>query len=198
MSFYIGPGNGLELLGRQAVISLSASINSELISVSNHWYTLDTELATLRGRTYASVSLESISNDHIHLGHRPSLIQAPIDNYPNISCMAYRAVPDAEQLDHIDKFSANLYIETMVKGTIEEGEELVNSRIERTTESVVNVIARDSDFGGNFFSLQRPPIVSIGDLFVRREEKGHGPRFLWQGSRLEYAVDIFVNPIRTW
>lgn len=198
MSLYVGPGNGLELISRQAVITLTASLNDEINSVSAHWAPLDIELATLRGLTYASCPMQEVANNHIHQGHRPSLINAPLTEFPNVSCMAYKAMPDAEQLDTIDKFSNSLYIECFVHGTEEEGEETVNKRIQRLTESIVNVIARDNRLGGNFLNIQRPPIISIGDLFVRKEEKGRGPRFLWQGSRLEYMVDVYTEPRNVW
>lgn len=198
MSLYVGPGSGMELLGRQALIALTASLNTEIANVSSHWVALDQELATLRSRTYASIPLQTFASDHFHLGHRPSLIEAPPGNYPSVSTMAYRGAPGTDQPDQFDSFSLSLYVETFINGTETEGEEIVNSRIQRTTESIQNVIARDPNFRNSFFAIQRPPIVMIGELFVRKEEKGRGARLLWQGSRVEYVVDAYVNPRGTW
>lgn len=198
MSLYIGPGTGLELLERNAFTNLFASINTELISVSNHWLTLDQSLAALRGETFASCILETFPNQNFHLGHRPSLLTAPVSDYPNISCMGYDSSPDAEQFDQYDKSVLRLYLEIMVKGTEEDGEETVNRRIKRTTEAAINVLGRDRSFGREFPEMQKPARVTIGDLFVRREEKSRGDIFLWQGSRVEYSIDVFVNPQRIW
>jgi len=197
LSFY-GPGPGLELIGRQALTALFSSVNTEIVNVSDHWLTLDQELASLRSATYASCILEPIANENFHLCHRPSLLEAPITSYPNISCMAYDAAPDAEQPDQLDKYSNRLYVEVMVKGTEEDGEEVVNKRIQRTTDAVVNVLGRFTGFDGAFPNLQRPARILITDLFVRREEKSRGPRFLWQNSRIEYAVDSYINPQSIW
>lgn len=187
---YGGSGLGLTELTEAAFSVLLSDLNAEIVSVGNRYLTSDQALAAARGLAYATVNLEPIQTNNFCLGHRPSLIEAPIENYPNISVMAYKSSAEPNSVDQIDQTIANLYVEVMVKGTELEGEELVNRRITRTTDAVVNVLNKNSTLSGTFLPLERPPTVNIENLFVRRKEKGKSEVFYWQGSRIDYFYSV--------
>jgi hypothetical protein len=139
-----------------------------------------------------------------HPGHRPSLIQAPKEMYPNLSVMAYRDVTRQSNDDDGSWHDTTVSIETMVKAiALPEGEkftrenqaaeELVNRRVQRTAKAIHNVSLRDRTLGGFLVGthLGDTPNRNIGDVFVRRDKDGTGDRWLWQGARLDYSIVRF-------
>ncbi len=194
-------GTGLERLQREAFLVLYNNLNDEIALLESAWATLDQDLATQMGLDYTEVTLESIDDINFHLGHRPSLIQAPITRYPNISVMAWQAggaSPDTN--DHLTIFRDRLFVEVMVKSPrytvptgddvteVIEAERIVNSRIQRTTDAVNNVILANKTLNDTVVGISTTPSIVISDVFVRDEKTSYGPAWLWQGSRLEYDV----------
>lgn len=187
-------GTGLEELQRAMLVHLHANVDGILDELNEKWKPLDEELSE-------TLELEHVDSPCEHIavfsdGHRPSFIEAPIDNYPNVSVMAYRAEPAPEQWDQGDTFSDTVYVELLVKSpTFSEEEQdsktdaesIVNRRVQRTADAVQRAVADDPTLGGSSYTLQAPPTVDITDVFVRRESvKTGGDKWLWQAARLEW------------
>ena len=193
-------GTGLERIQREAFLVLFNNLNAEIDLLESAWATLDEELATATGFDNPVISLESVENINFHLGHRPSLIEAPITRYPNVSVMAYQATPAApDNLDHYNLYTDRLFVEVMVKSERYQvtadnlddqiaAERIVNARIQRTTDAVNNVITSNGTLNGTVTDIGKTPSVVISDVFVRSEKTSYGNPWLWQGSRLEYDV----------
>lgn len=197
----IDKGLGLERIQREAFLVLYNNLNQELAILESAWATLDAQLSTATGRDFDAIALEPVEDYNFHMGHRPSLIEAPIARYPNVSVMAYQTRADAfSQLDQMVQMSDRLFIECMVKSpqyttTTEEAsdgqieaERVVNARIQRMTDAVNNVIQNNRRLNGTVQEITAPPNVLISDVFPRAEKTSYGPMWLWQGSRLEYEV----------
>lgn len=194
-------GLGLERIQREAFLVLYKNLNQELAILESAWALLDAELAVETGRDFDTITLEAVEDFNFHIGHRPSMIEAPIQRYPNVSCMAYSSGVDG--LDDIDQMASmrnRLFVECMVKsphydtttseasdGEIE-AERVVNARIQRMTDAVNNVIQNHRTLNGTVSAIGRSPTVIISDVFPRQENTSYGPQWLWQGSRLEYDV----------
>lgn len=201
MSQIIDKGLGLERIQREAFLVLFKNLNKEQIQLDQAWATLDAQLSTETGREFDSIILETVENFNFHMGHRPSLIEAPIQRYPNISVMAYQSRPEGiAQIDQMASVSNRLFVECMVKspsyesnleevteGQIE-AERVVNSRIQRMTDAVNNVIQSNRTLNGTIAEITQNPSVLISDVFTRRENTSYGQNWLWQGSRLEYEI----------
>lgn len=196
-------GIGLERLQREAFIVLFNKLNDELALVESAWAQLDQQLSTLTPYDYVEINLEGIQPQNFYLGHRPSLIQAPINRYPNVSIMAWRAGSEApDNIDQLASYRQNLAIEVMVKSrTYKEADEPdlltaeteVNARIQRTTDAVNNVILANKSLNGVTTEISRTPSITLSDVFVREEKTSYGDKWLWQGSRLEYDVTKISN-----
>ena len=177
---------GTERLARQIAIHLHASLNAELALVQTQWDALDDDFIDRTGQARRTVTLEPVERRNIYLGHTPSLIEAPVDRYPNVSVMAYEAGHDEElQTDHYAAYTINVFAEVMCKSEFDEQE--VNARIQRTTDAVNRIVMADRTLGGLVTALHADPIVEFGDVILRKEDKGHGTSFMWQGARLEWA-----------
>ena len=149
--------------------------------------TSDAEIALLRGQDYVPTVLEPVEPVNFYEGHRPSLINATIEKYPNCSVMANQATPAAlDLIDQADAYRCNLFVELMVK-TID-NEETVNRRVQRMAEAVNITMMSDQSLGGVVTAFDGPPVVVVGDVFVRKEKTSYGAEWLWQGARLEYVV----------
>ena len=138
--------------------------------------------------------------ENFHEGFRPSLINAPVEGYPNLAVMAYRATPGpgTELYDHQEKYRVTLVIETMVKAMSEEGEEVCNHRAQRMVQAVHTCLMANQTLGGIVSGFDGTPTVSVTELFTRKDRGGdassagtrtsYGPHWYWQGGRMEYAV----------
>ena len=181
------PVIGIEPIQRAAFRQLFAGLNSALAQMALFMDLSDHEIATLQGQTYEPTVLEPVEPANFYEGHRPSLINAPIDKYPNCSVMANQATPaPADFIDQADAYRCNLFVEVMAK-TID-SEEVVNRRVQRMAEAVNITMMVDQSLGGVVTSFDSPPVVVVGDVFVRKEKTSYGAEWLWQGARLEYAV----------
>jgi hypothetical protein len=178
---------GMEPLGRAVLMHLQPSINSAIHAQTSIWGPLDQEFCNQFGLTYTPVILEDITGPNMHLGHIPSLIEAPIHQYPNISVMSAEMTSDESSYDQGDEFLYGVYIEIMAKSL--SGQEDVNKRIQRTTDAVHSLLLGERTIGGNFteFELRSG---DVSDVFIRRVEKSRGEEWFWQGSRLDYSVKI--------
>lgn len=187
MALLVDNGLGLERIAREALIVLIDALNDELDVVEAEYTTLDADLAELRRQPIRPIRLEHVQLPNFVLGHRPSLIEAPIENYPNVAVMAESAVPaTTEDLDHIHIFQDSLVIEIMVRS--EEGEEHVNRRAWRTVEAVNRVIQSNPTLNGLVEGITSPVNAVVTDCLIRTERPSNGPRWFWQGGRLEYEV----------
>jgi hypothetical protein len=81
--------------------------------------------------------------ENFYEGHRPSLIRAPIDKYPNVArrgLSVQRRILNLPERPH-GQFNVLLYVEIMCKSI--DDEETVNKRIVRTVEAVNAVMTDD-------------------------------------------------------
>lgn len=187
-----GNSLGLERLGREVLLRLAASVNTAIHAQTSTWAAADLDFANQMGIAYSPLILEDITKANMHLGHVPALIDAPIEQYPNLSVLA----PDIKPLpaasagwDQGDEFLANFYVEIMVKDV--ESQENVNKRCQRTLDAVNSVVMAEETFGGRYSYLGLNA-VGVSDVFIRREIKSRGPEWYWQGARLDYQVRIPV------
>jgi hypothetical protein len=192
------PSTGLEYVQRQALVCLIRELNDEILIVQEAWNSSDEEMAEMREMDYVATILEPVDLQDFHEGHRPSLISAPIERYPNVSVMCNRANPAAgsEQYDHMNVYRDALYVDIMVKAQptsddqehLNEAEELVNRRVKRMADAVNSVLVRNRTLNGAVGGYDADPTITIGDVFTRKERTAYGQHWYWQGARLEYAV----------
>lgn len=193
----------LEAVQRQALIVLFNGLNSMLTSMNATWEAEDDALMTALGRPAATFTVEQVPNDNFYSGTIPSLINAPITKYPNVCSVCYTADPKESSDDTGENYTHTLAIEIMVKsgswtpdpadltgGIFYEQE--VNSRIQKTLDAAHLVLLANRRLNNTVPELPAPR-VTVGDLFLRREEHGHGDRWYWQGGALEYNLDKYVD-----
>lgn len=187
----LNPTFGLGAIQRAALTQIFTDLNDVIDEINDEKIPEDIDFETFLGRDNPTgTETEHILPGNFHEGHRPSLIKADIDKYPNCCVWTVRAVPAGESAnsDHTSIYNNLLYIEVMVKANPDEDEEDVNRRIERTAEAVHICMSRDLSLGGKVSGLSSEPSVNLSDVFVRRERTSTGPQWFWQGARLEYAV----------
>jgi small nuclear ribonucleoprotein (snRNP)-like protein len=179
---------GLEETQRAALVRLFRHLNSAIVERQALKETEDVALADFLGRAYVPVELEQIDPENFYEGHRPSLIRAPINKYPNVAVWAVRATPHPESArsDHTDIFNVLLFVEIMCKSI--DDEETVNKRTVRTVEAVNAVMTDDKTLGGVVTGFDDDVSPSMSDVFTRKEKTTYGDLWFWQGARLEYVV----------
>lgn len=188
MSIVAEPVLGLEQIQRATLVVLMDGLNNALDQVNTWMASSDSAMATRFGVPYAPTTIEHIEIANFYEGHRPSLIKAPIDKYPNCSTWAVRATPTADSAsnDQLGIFRDLIYVEVMVKSA--DNEEEVNRRMQRTVEAVNICVMNNQSLNGVVHGLDTDPTVNISDVFTRKERTSYGPEWFWQGARLEYAV----------
>lgn len=176
---------------RAALKVLYDGLNDKIEAMEATWANADADFYESIGRQDPVFTIEKIEADNFYAGHVPSLIEAPIDRYPNCSTICYFGRPQQSPDDLGEIYHLVLRVEIMARSEREEEE--VNARLERMLEAVHAVILADSDIGGTAMRIQGAPAQEKGDVFVRRQEAGMGPRWFWQGGALEYIVHKYVS-----
>ena len=179
---------GLEQVQRAMLFQLMDNVNPALAEVAAWMADSDQVLATRQGADYTPTVIEPIAPQNFVEGHRPSLIDAPVESYPNCAVWAVRAEPTAESaaFDQISVHTDMIYVEVMVKSIASEEE--VNRRIQRTVEAVNIAVMQDRTLGGAVQPIESDPVAELSDVFTRKERTAYGAVWFWQGARLEYAV----------
>jgi hypothetical protein len=199
----------LERVARAAIKILYDGLNTEIAAQNTafdataNWWDEGTFWASI-GQDARMITVETIADGNFYVGHVPSLIDAPLDRYPNVAAMAYNAAPMPSTDDHMDQFQLSLAVEIMCRGESTSDKpdqqadriaaELVNARTQRTMNAVRNVLAASANrnLKGLVPKPGNTPTQTVTNVFVRHEEKGRGPRWLWQGARLEYHILTWV------
>jgi len=189
---------GLLQIQRLVLLELKANLNTMLTTLKTaRWDTEDAAFWTAFGSPDPGYLVEPVNAENFYIGHRPSLMEAPVTKYPNCAVMAYTGRPKTTDDDHFDTYTETCAVELMAKAEPTDGnppdEGLVNYRIQRLAEAAREVIANNRNLGGYVPKAEDTPQVLIGDVFVRRELKSRGTEFLWQGARIEYAIDKIVG-----
>lgn len=200
----------LERLTRAALLLLFENLNTEIDAQNTAWAgggeLDDPAFWVALNRTNPVIQAEHIADENFYPGHVPSLIDAPVEKYPNISVMAYQADPLAAQDDWADQFSVKVAVEIMVKAISTTDDrsdpdadaaaaEAVNMRCHRTLAAVKAVMQAPEgrNFRGLVPKVGNTPAMLVTNVFVRHEEKGRGLRWFWQGARLDFTVQQWVN-----
>lgn len=184
---------GTEKIQRQALLVLYDHLNDMISSMQGTWVAEDDQFWSSLNRGRQEWFVEPIEDINFYSGTIPSLITAPIDNYPNVCTIAYIANPPSSQDDDGELYTDVLAIEVMVKSI--NSEEEVNSRIQKTLDAI-NLTFMDSLENRTLYNTipkLNAPRQTIGDVFLRREQTSIGDTWWWQGGSLEYIVNKYVD-----
>jgi hypothetical protein len=186
MSDLIQSGFGTELIEREAIIILSQQLNEELLAVQLLWEDKDIEINQLIGEEPITVDLEPVEERNFHYGSKPSLIEAPIDNYPNICAIADSADASDSDYDQFNNYVNTLAIEIMCKSLYNESE--ANRRASRTLQAVHNVMMRNQTLNGIIEGFDNDPSSILSDVFTRSDHSQGEPDWYWRAGRIDYQI----------
>lgn len=181
---------GLEQIQRQAFYALFEGLNDAIDQVAAAMAESDQEFATRTGRTYSETTIAHVADSEFYEGHRPSLINSPVENYPNCSVWAMSAQQSdqSEYMDHTDIFINELFVEVMVNAMPTEGEDTVNKRCIRTAEAAHFCLMNDQTLGGIVTAFTDMPTVNLSEVFKKKDSTGYGEDWYWQAARLDYVI----------
>lgn len=192
----------LEAIQRESLVILFENLNDKIQEMETIWDAENEELMNSLNRGQPDFTVELIDDDNFYPGTIPSLITATIDRYPNVAVICYKGIPKNSGDDTGENYTDTLAVEIMVKSGPFDSENLpenlfheqqINSRVQKTIDATHLVLLENRDLNGTIIELPAPR-VAIGDIFVRREEKGRGgSKWIWQGGSLEYDMDKYVN-----
>lgn len=192
---------GFEPVSRAARLVLVKELNDEIAAGARRWGAADLALQQMGlDPGVGQVDVQPVATQNFHEGPHASLITSPPDRFPNISVAAYMTMPAPAQfqLDQADTNDLTLFVESMaIAGPVPAGSEvayetIVHRRIQRMTEAAAAVMRRSGTLLGTVSPIALPPRGGIGNAsWLRREGKGAGARYLWQGSRLQYTLQRF-------
>lgn len=192
---------GLEELQLAFFERIQEALNDHIEQEEQRGIDLDARVATAYGVDPKVVSLEQFDRANIHYGHRPSMIEAPISEYPSMAIQASAARPNGPNAtaDYGSSYNLVVTVELIVKSGPyknsddrefwEQGADLVGRRLHRTVEAVVMLINADRTLGGKLYPADTAPTVVLGEIFQREEdgESATGASWHWQGARIEFT-----------
>lgn len=194
MSLLTDETTGLEQLQRAALQILHTNLNSQLITTEAIWDPRDVAYAVSMNQVYKQITLEPIPDANFYSGHKPSLIERGPDFFPSVTVLAYATNPGGDtQIDQAYGLSNRLAIETLVKAGYYPdddisgvGEDIVNARIQRTTDSIIAVMSHNRTLGGLVNSISDTPGVQISEVFAVSDDRTG--RWYWQASRIDLTI----------
>lgn len=198
MTVLLGHEIGMERIAREVIVLLSDNLSAALDAEDAKWATLDQQLAAKLQVEYSSCVSNKVKASNFYPGHRPSLIEASIDKYPNVSAMAYQSVSSTDVGDQYEGSKITLFIESMVidgpyesqtTGFSPKGEDLINRKVQRMSEAIHNVMISNRTLGGIIFEISDTPLVMVTECMRRREGLGTGADYYWQMVRFEYKIN---------
>jgi hypothetical protein len=188
---------GAEDLQWQVFRWMFDDLNDKIVEEAARQRQLDADFNALTGRRLVVVTVEQIDRANFHLGHRPSLIESPISDWPALAVMTYSSVPSPvnSNLDRADSNRIAVSIECIVNGSVHrvapdgkismqggagrgtaaipdptasfDAEEEVDRRLKRTAEAIHAVMTAHHDDGSQFVFSETPPTITFGEVFVR-------------------------------
>lgn len=189
-------GLGTEEITRACRMVMLDQLNDEIQVQAERWKAADLaayEMGLDPG--VGQIDIPEIPVGNFYAGPVRSIIDAPLENFPNISMMAFATVPSGSQFDQFDSSDVTMFIETLVtSGPVAEGlevahETIVHRRIQRMTAAVAVVVARNQTLLGTAHNLRTPPRGGIGNSsWLKRQDRGAGDRYVLHGSRLQYTL----------
>lgn len=194
---------GVEDFSRQAYLVIFEGVNAALDAEGARWAQSDMDFNALIQRPAINASLEHFTPRTMHPGHRPSMIEAPVDQYPSLAVMAYRIAPLGDQNEAADNAQVSLSVETIVRsGPFRpddkdgDGETALNRRLLRTVEALHKVLLDARDIVG-WVPPERSPTAIMGEIWARDAEVNEGDRWYFQGARMEwtFSKQSFFNNI---
>lgn len=198
MSILAGTEIGMERIAREALVTLVNELNDAIDVEDAKWASLDAELANKLGLPFRPCKTNHVRKDNFYMGHRPSLIEADFDYYPNVAVMIASAVKGADPLDQLESNRLTMWIEAMAvdgpytqkhKNFEREAEDLVNRKVQRMAEAIHAVLNSNRTFGGVIFEIEGISNASVSNCERRRNPGGSGDEFYWQMLRLEYTIN---------
>lgn len=200
MSVLVGSELGTERLAQETLLLLVQNLNTALGVEDAKWTTLDKDFSRELHIPGVVCNSDKVDNRDFYKGHRPSLIEAPIDRYPNVSVMSYHSEPSGDQGDQYEGQRIRIFIEAIcIDGPYDQntdgsvfdrnGEDLVNKKTQRMAEAIHAVLIDQRTLGGYAFEIGPPPTVDWSDCMRRRESKGTGQDYYWQMVKLEYTLN---------
>lgn len=184
------PTIGLEVIQRQCVLVLFDHLNNTIDQVAQTWETLDEEMADHMSLDFVPTVVEHIETKNFISGHKPSLINSPIDDFPNVAVICDMVAPSAMNrgLDHFNSYMETLAVEIMVRSSTDEEE--VNRRVHRTLDAVHVTLMANRTLKGVVQQTQEQPTAFIGGVNRREASRdaSYGKVWWWQGASLSYPV----------
>lgn len=189
----------MERVAREVALVLINELNDELAVVDASWQTLDQELAAAQGITYYECISDEVNPAFIHVGHRPSFIENSAEEYPNVCVMSYNAAGNEySNYDQGEDMGITFYIEFMVKDGpyepqqdfVEQGEILVNKKVQRMGEAIHRVVSKNNTLNGLISGYDGAPSVRYSDCMRRMDLTSSGDQeYYWAMGRIEYVVN---------
>lgn len=194
MSLLLDETTGLEQLQRACLEILHDNLNTTLATTEATWAPRDVAYFASMNQIPRVITLEPIQDANFFSGLKPSLIERGPDFFPSVSVMAFGSGSGGDTaLDEGYGVADRLAIETLCKAGFYpdndltgEGETIVNARIQRTTDSILSVLAHNRTFNGLVAHMTDTPSVLISEVFAVYEERSG--RWYWQGSRIDLII----------
>jgi hypothetical protein len=189
---------GMEKVQRAVTLLMIQNLNDAIDDQNTLWAAKDATFFAAIERDQEPFECENIAADHFYSGTIPSLIEKPMEDYPNLCVIAYISTPTLLSSDYVERYAITLAVEIMVKS--ETSEEEVNARIQRTLEAANYVMTSEKNRripegnDGNPLvpQISRGPSATIGDVFVKHKGQDPDARWFYQGGSLTYLIEKFA------
>lgn len=177
----------LEEVARSLLLVMKGHLEDAVDSV---WEQMETEDATFYGALGDDVpTTPKLYPAKFFLGHHPSILERPLTDYPNVTCVAYdhRSIGDLAA-DQYEVVGNRAYVEAFV---VHEDESTVNRLAWRYAKALHRVIDTYKELDDQMIEpIVTSPDVAISNAAARRVEEFREDIVYIQGCRLEYLFRV--------
>jgi exopolysaccharide biosynthesis predicted pyruvyltransferase EpsI len=197
-----GVGFECELIQRAAKAQIITFLPDIQETLQEIWNNRDKEFCEKLGLSYKKLNIPTVPKENIYAGIEDiSLIEAPLERWPNILIYARNGSSYQFQEDQFDTTSINLCIDIMCsEGPIKyeeihnkeglEAMELLDSKLQRLSDSVYMCIQKDKTLSGSVGQFEKPPKVVTSLPWPRKEPSNSTGEiaYIFQGKQFEFAT----------
>jgi hypothetical protein len=197
-----GVGFECELIQRAAKAQIIKFLPDIQENIQEIWDRRDQEFCEKFNLSYKKLKVPRVSTENIYSGiENISLIEAPLERWPNILIYARNGNSYQYQEDQFDTSSITLCIEVLCSEGPIKAEELHNkegleamesldSKLHRLSDSIYMCIQKDKTLSGSIGQFEKPPKVTTSLPWSRKESTDATGEiyFIFQGKQFEFST----------
>lgn len=198
-------GSGMEVVQTAMYLQLSDRLDAALARQQMIWDSYDDYVAQRQREAFNPVVLETVQPRSLVQGTRRSTLKLPAEYFPVVAVMCDRSAPLAESALRSTTFPFGnaVYVEVVVKSDpyhpdnqVAEFEQqgVVDKRVKRTSQAVVDCVMADPSLGAVTPSLGLPRVAQTDSFAIAgTKPDDQGRTRIFSLARIDFVGEMYAG-----